>query len=597
MTPKLELIGYHRRKGEKEMGIASKELTTDVLVIGSGISGSFAAIRARALGASVVMLEQGKSGYSGMSPRGTHRMRVLSPNDDFETAMKATVMECEYMIDQEFLELALREAWDRFQDLLNLGASFRKDDDGEIKWFESETDYPWLKQRMAMWEPLSSHKHILKIRGHIVREAVEVFDRILVTDLLISDGKVKGAVGFNTREGDFYLFKAKAVIVATGTFSGGGACHHPSLTGDGIAMALRAGAALRGMEFGKTETGQIPPPPGGPIWIYPLAGPPIKEVKITNAKGEEFLEKYELGKRQVGRRYYGPPWRVQVMAMFTELKEGRGPCYVDYRSPNIGSRLREFWGSYYDLIQKQIDITGTTLDKIKYELAVSRGYSGAGGVRTNIDGESSVPGLFAGGIASDIGGNAQYTYLSGFPGAMVTGYRAGEGAAKYALSQSEPIIDAGQADSLKKQIYAPLDRGDGKTSDEIRRKLIRAWVNVDIRNDSRLKKAHEEFQVIAEETSKMVASDFHELKECHKIKNYIECSDAVALAALARCETRLEHIREDYPLTDNKDWLKWVIVRRVGKELKTELEDIPINRWKYKPERTVFDRLRPSRED
>lgn len=575
---------------------SSNVVTTDVLVIGSGISGSCAAIRARALGANVVMLEQGKSGYSGMSPRGTHRMRVLNPNDDFDTAMKATVMECEYMIDQEFLELALREAWDRFQDLLNLGASFRKDDDGQIKWFENETDYPWFKQRMAMWEPLSSHKHILKIKGHIVREGVEVLDRILVIDLVTSNGKVKGAVGFHIRKGDFYFFKAKAVVIATGTFSGGGPCHHPSLTGDGIAMALRAGAELRGMEFGKTETGQIPPPPGGPIWIYPLAGPPMKEVKITNAKGEEFLEKYELGKRKAGRRYYGPPWRVQVMAMFKELKEGRGPCYVDYRSPNMGSRLREFWGSYFDCIQKQIDITGTTLDKIKYELAVSRGYSGAGGVRINIDGESSVSGLFAGGIASDMGGNAQYTYLSGFPGAMVTGYRAGESAAKYALSQSEPVIDEGEVDSLRKQIYAPLDRHDGITSDEIRTKLIKAWVNVDIRNESRLKKAHQGFQVLGEDTARLVASDFHELKWCHKIRNYLECSDAVALAALARRETRLEHIREDYPLTDNKDWLKWVIVRRIGEELNTELEDIPINRWKYKPEQTVIDRLRPRQE-
>jgi len=520
-------------------------------------------------------------------------MRVLDPTDDFDTAMKATVMECEYMIDQEFLELALRETWDRFQDLVNLGASFRKDDDGQVKWFENETDYPWFKQKMTMWEPLSSHKHLLKIKEHIVRENVKIIDRVLVVDLVTTDGEVRGAIGFDTREGDFYLFRAKA----TGTFSGGGACHHPSLTGDGIAMALRAGAELRGMEFGKTETGQLPPPPGGPIWIYPLAGAPIKEVKITNAKGEEFLEKYELGKRQAGRRYYGPPWRVQLMAMFREFKEGKGPCYVDYRSPNIGSRLREFWGWYFECIQKQIDMTGTTLDKIKYELGISRGYSGGGGVRINVDAESSVPGLFAAGVASDVCGNAQYTYLSGFPGSIVTGYRAGQSAAKYALSQSEFVIDEGQAENMRRQIYAPLDRKDGITSDEIRGKLIKAWLNVDIRNEVRLKKAHEEFQVLGRDISKLVAADFHELRKCHKIRNYLECSDAVALAALARCETRLEHIREDYPLTDNKDWLKWVIVRRNGEELKTELEDIPVHRWKYKPEPTVIDRLRPRKEE
>jgi succinate dehydrogenase / fumarate reductase flavoprotein subunit len=92
------------------------------------------------------------------------------------------------------------------------------------------------------------------------------------------------------------------------------------------------------------------------------------------------------------------------------------------------------------------------------------------------------------------------------------------------------------------------------------------------------------------------AVDLHELAKCHKMKNYLECSDAVATAALARKETRLEHIREDYPLTDNREWLKWVIVHREGDELKAYLENIPIDRWKYKPEPVIVNRLRPKEE-
>jgi succinate dehydrogenase / fumarate reductase flavoprotein subunit len=117
-------------------------------------------------------------------------------------------------------------------------------------------------------------------------------------------------------------------------------------------------------------------------------------------------------------------------------------------------------------------------------------------------------------------------------------------------------------------------------------------VNIDIRNEGRLTTAHREFRGLREEAENLVAPDYHELAKCHKMKAYIECSDAVAVAALARRETRLEHIREDYPLTDNKDWLKWVIVKGMEGELSASLEGIPLARWKYRPEPVSVDRLR-----
>jgi succinate dehydrogenase/fumarate reductase flavoprotein subunit len=324
--------------------------------------------------------------------------------------------------------------------------------------------------------------------------------------------------------------------------------------------------------------------------------PQEKEITITNAKGEEFLEQYELGRRLEGRKYYGPPWRVQLMAMLKELREGRGPCYVDYRALNKESRLREFWGSYFDRTLKQIALTGTTLDEIKYELAIARGFNQGGGIRINANGESSLSGLYSAGQASDMCGTAQYTILSGMGASMITGRRAGGNAARYATSQPNSVPKEEDLKILRREIYAPLDRRRGITPDEMRMKIKRAWLNVDIRNDIRLKKAHVEFTALKEETANLVAKDSHELVKCLKIKNYIECSDAVALAALARRETRLEHIREDYPLTDNKEWLKWVIVRKGEEELQTRFEDIPINRWKYKPEPTLINRLKLRKE-
>jgi succinate dehydrogenase / fumarate reductase, flavoprotein subunit len=574
------------------MEISENVFKTDVLVIGSGVAGCFAAMRAKEQGADVLMVEQGKPGFWGMSTGGTHRLRVVLPEDDLDAAMDGTVKESEYMIDQEFAETALPETWDRFQDLLKLGVGFRRNDSGQIQWNFVDTLYPEFKQRNVLWEPIGSYKHILKINKETVRRGVRVLDRLFITALLTKAGRVVGAVGFHTRNGEFYVFQARSVIVASGGFSGGGVGIYPSLTGDGIAMGARAGAELRGMEFGKAETAGILMDRGCPTWVFVLLNPQEEEITVTNAGGEEFLEQYELARRLPGRKYYGPPWRVQLMAIFKELREGRGPCYVDYRAPNKAGRLREFWGSFFDRTLKQIELTGTPLDKIKYELALARGYNMAGGIRITPRSESSLPGLYAAGQASDMCGTVQYAILSGMMSSMITGRRAGESAAAFALSQPEPTVGKEQLKHFKQEIYAPMGVRQGIPCEEMRMKIIKNWVNVDIRNEARLKKAHDEFQNLRKDMSTLLAKDYHELTECHKIKNYAECSDAVAVAALARRETRLEHIREDYPLTDNKEWLKWVILRRDGEELHASLEEIPLQKWKYKPEPGFIDRLK-----
>jgi succinate dehydrogenase/fumarate reductase flavoprotein subunit len=568
---------------------------SDVLVIGSGIAGCFASIRAKELGADVVMVEQGKSGYWGMSVGGTHRVRVVLPGrDDLDAAMRGTVRECEYMVDQEFIEGALAETWDRFQDMQSLGGEFRRDEHGDVKWYWSDTAYPDFKQRNAMWEPVGSYKHILKMNSQAVKRGVRVLDRVMLIDLITDGKRVHGAVGFDTRQGNFCVFRARAVVVAAGGFSGGGVGNWPSLTGDGIAMGIRAGAELRGMEFGKAETGGMLPDRGAPPWVSVLLNPQDPEVTITNALGEEFLEQYELGRRMEGRKYYGPPWRVQLMAALKEIKEGRGPCYVDYRAPDKAARLREFWGSFFDRTLKQVKLMGTNFDQMKYELALARGYNLSGGIRIDPRGQSTVQGLYSAGQSSDMCCIAQYAIVSGMMASAITARRAGESAAAYAFGGTAPRVDKEQVEFLKERVYGPLGRKDGPTADGVRMETIRAWVNIDIRSDERLEAAQRDFERLREQADGLVAPDYHELVKCHKIKSYIDCSEAVAHAARARRETRLEHIREDYPLTDNKGRLNWVIVRQVDGRLSARLEEIPLERWKYRPEPEVVDRLRPA---
>jgi len=542
--------------------LAENVVETDVLIIGGALAGCFAAIRAKELGADVLMVEAGRSGLCGMSVIGMMGLRVFHPDDDFDVAMEGTVVESEYMADQEAIAVVIRETWDRFQDLLKFGINFRKDEKGQIQWGSGITSLPWCVQRHAMWEPRASYKHLWKIKSEAARRGVKVIDRVLVTDLLTSDGKVRGAVGFHTTEGNFYVFKAKTVIIATGTFGGGGPqMPHPQLTGDGMAMALRAGAELRGMEFGKGEMGCFSPS------LAVRVGSDADCV-IINARGEEFLEKYELGRRVSGRRYAGPPFRLHLRAVLRECMEGRGPCYIEHK-----------------------------VTKGRCELTIGGGQPQGGGIKINIDGETCLPGLYAAGAVADNWGCTTYTIPVTLSGAIVTGHRAGESAARYSLAQHElDSIDQEQVSTLEREVYAPLERKQGVTGDEIRMKIMEAWVNIDLRNETRLKKACEEFKELEKDTSKAMAKDYHELIKHYKLRNYVQCAQAVAGAALIRRESRLDHYREDYPLTDNKEWLKWVITRRVGDAFHTSLEDIPIERWKYRPEPTVYDLLRPREE-
>jgi len=557
--------------------ISKYTITTDVLVIGAGFAGCFAAIRARELGAEVLMVEAGKSGFSGASAIGTHNTRVLLPEDDLDAAIKSCVVDSDYMVDQEYAEGATAEAYDRFQELMKYGIDFERDFNGDVYWVIEQTVNPFYKQRIATFADFGSYKNIHRIKKGVLHLGVKVLDRTMVIDLLTSDGNVVGAVGIDSRKGDFYVFKAKAVVMATGNsvvLAEGVEGPPASYTGDGIAMALRSGAQLRAMEFGKLELasaskyffegGYL-----GKAMSYDYFEGGRVNFRIVNANGEEFLEQYELLRRSPTRMYNGPPWKNFIPAFFKELREGRGPCYLEWKRPDKTYRFEYGIGGHF--------------------------LSQLGGIRIDPHGVSSVPGLLAGGIASDMCCAPHFSVPANSLGSHITGRRAGESAAEYAKGQSEPAVDQKQVDRLKAEAYAPLDRDKGTTEKEIRIKMIEAWPNLDLRNEENLNKAFNDFQDCEQEAASLKADDYHELVKCHKVRNLLQVAQATAIAARERRETRLEHFREDYPLVDNIDWLKWVIVRGTGEHMETLLEDIPIEKWKYKPERKLVDRLELTR--
>jgi succinate dehydrogenase/fumarate reductase flavoprotein subunit len=587
--------------------MSTKVVEADVLVLGSGAAGLFAAIRAREAGVRVLLVEKAQSGFSGDSAYGAQFIPITFPDDDIDKFAKQTIAWSDYLADQDIVYAVVRESYDRFQDLLRWGVDFMKDEKGEIKTVVADKPYDTeCKTRYVFPSPPGSPEHIGKMKKEALRLGVKFIDRVMVTDLLTSEGAVAGAVGFDTRCGDFYRFSAKALVMATGTF----ALPLPSVNvmksgPTGMMMAIRVGAELRNMEQGKSfNCGNSP--------IFTSLGPYYWDEtewwgqRFINANGEEFMEQYELARRLPGRKHWPPPWRFFIPAIVREWREGRGPCFLDLSAcDNYWERMADLYDGYLHQFVREWDHVANVKGvlplkefwKEKYELIPGGGGSeGRGGIRVNVNSETGVPGLYAAGIATDTSGGAVYSSACSFTACFTQGHRAGINAAEYARTRTRPIVEEEQVRALEQAMYAPLEHKDGITPDDLQAKLaVVSYRYCDvIKSEARLTRGIEEIEKLREEAGTLVAKDYHYLRKCHNARNTVELWNIMARTALLRTESRADHYREDFPLMDNDDWLKWLLVRLVDGEIQIAAEDIPFEKrnWKHWPMPGKLDQWR-----
>ena len=554
------------------MTYSEQTIKTEVLIIGSGIAGSFAAIRARELGAEVLVVDQGEAGFVGRSSTGTNINRVVLPEDDHEAALRGSVLQLDYMLDQEYAEECINESYDRFQEILAMGGDYERNWDGSIKWMMMETDVAGFKQRQAIWSPFGSYKHLHKFVTTAKAAGAKFRNRTLITELLTKDGRCVGAVGIDVRTGEFLTIQAKAVVLCTADYHAAGS-NNIAHTGDGMGMALRAGAQLRGMEFGRICFGAIWPSYGeqqisANERMARTYRNTSQKVRIINALGEEFCEKYEWTRTMPDRMVGGPSWKNYIPAIMKEVKEGRGPVFYE-------------------------------VNGMKFEVGFSqRASAQTGGVKIDKHGVTTVPGLFAGGNGSDMCGGMHFSIPYNLMGSCFTGRRSGESAVQYAKEHDYVEPDAAQVAKYKAEAYAPIDRGVGLTEAEVRCKMIEIWPYMDYRTEETLTTAYNAFRDLEVEAAGLKCKDdVHELAKCLKIRNVIQLGQAQALAARERRESRIEHYRADYPYMDNKNYAKWVVVSGVGDAMHAELLDIPFERYKYRPEPEIVDRCAPAKKE
>jgi len=543
----------------------------DVLVVGGGGASLRAAIAAAERGASVLLVSKGRAGRSGATllagadlTLDGRSLRELgfpgAPDDSPEKWMNDIVTQGFYLNNQRLVEVYVRDAARRVGELLDRGLEVLGSAERAI-----DTTGESIAGVLLRWARESG---------------VEVVDDVMVVDLLLSGERVAGAFGLDLKTGETMVFRSKSVVMATG---GWHKAYDPNagsreLSGDGVAAAYRAGAYLANMEF-VTFCNNIvywPPKWRGNLFLYILHS--LAGGRLTNSRGEEFLRKYDPVVVKYGTSMEWNKCFISI-ASALEVREGRGSPHggVYYDVGDVP------WGEYEERVTKFYpnwrfkgvdfsELAKMLRDRVPIEVGPAAEYFD-GGLVVDENMRTSVPGLFAAGECSTgvFGANRVAAATTEM---IVEGAIAGERAAEYAKGASLPEVDDEQIKRLEERVRGPLRREEGVKPVELLRRIQRLAHEKlgPVRERRGLEELIEFLEVIRRRdlprlytTSKSERYN-REWVEALELENIVLLLEISAKSALMRTESRGVHYRLDCPHTDNRNWLKEVVVRRVGEE-------------------------------
>lgn len=579
----------------------------DVLVIGAGGAGLRAAIEASALGVSVGVVCKSLLGkaHTVMAEGGVAAaIGNTDDRDNWKVHFADTMRGGQYLNNPHMAEFHAKEAPARVLEMEGWGALFDRQKDGRMlqRNFGGHR-YP----RLAHVGDRTGLEMIRTLQDHGIHQGIEFYMENAVTDLLMDGGRAVGAVGYDRPTGDFHIFHAKAVILATGGIGKAYEITSNSweYTADGHALAYRAGADLLDMEFLQFH-------PTGMIWP-----PSVKGILVTEAvRGEGGVLKNNLGKRfmfddipenyrnqtapdpEEGWRYVmgdknakRPPELLTrdhvARCINREVKEGRGSphggvfldiAWIKEKIPGSEAHIqRKLPGMYHQFKE----LAGVDITKEPMEIGPTCHYV-MGGVRVDaVTQMSTVPGLFAAGEcgaglhgANRLGGNS----LSDL---IVFGQRAGEYAAKYAKDNSLGALPRSQADEFIKQAYAGFERpanGDNpfKVCADLQ-KTMQTLVGI-VRTQGDLEEAIPKLAELSKRAAAVPVAGGPAYNPgwnlATVLQNLISISEALTRSALARKESRGAQFREDYPDKSEEFAKVNTVVRLKSGEM--QLEQVPI---------------------
>jgi len=561
----------------------------DVLVIGAGGAGLRAAIEAAAQGVSVGLVCKSLLGkaHTVMAEGGiAAALGNVYPEDNWQVHFRDTMRGGKMLNNWRMAQLHAQEAPERVLELERWGALFDRTKDGLIL----QRDFGGHRYaRLAHVGDRTGLEMIRTLQYHGIHQGIDVYMECKVERLLKDGDRVAGAFGYWRESGKFVVFKAKAVVLATGGIGKAWKITSNSweYTGDGHSLALWAGADLIDMEFVQFH-------PTGMVWPPSVRGLLVTEGvrgdggTLKNNKGERFMFNYipEFFKGETADneaeadRWYEDkknrrtpdllPRDEVARAINAEVKAGRGSphggVFLDIATRRPADYIRKRLPSMYHQFKELADVDIT---KEPMEVGPTCHYA-MGGVRVEADSTAAtVPGLFAAGEAA--GGMHGANRLGGnsLSDLLVFGRRAGLHAALYAKNfGGQLVVDAGQVEASARATLAPFDRSQGENPYAIQAELQETMQNLVgiIRTEAELKEALKIIEQLKARAARVGVDGhrqynpgWHTALDLTSLLTVAECS---ALAALERKESRGAHTRDDHPYTDDQ-WGKVNVVLRL----------------------------------
>lgn len=552
-------------------------ITTDVLVVGGGLAGCWAALRAAELSPRVTLVDKGVVARAGTTVF-CHDILAPMPESELDVWAKEIVEHAEYMSDERFVEVLLKEEGKRINEMRQWGVPFETDEQGNLFLSLGRGH----KQSKVVLVDCRKMMEVMK--QQVQARGAQIIERVMITNLLTSDGQlptsgsVVGALGVHTQTGKSLVFKAKAVVLTTGVTSlKQHGAFADNVTGDAQAMAFRAGAQMADLEFGFSQKfGWIH---DSYLRITSLMPYQTQGARIVNAKGERFMERYAPGRGE-RRATLG----LLAQAAVKEIWEGRGPIYFDLRHfgrEHLAQMKRILPLRYRPFEEGGLDPANDLIETRLVVMYLSRGPC------MDLWGETTVPGLFTGGICAHFPGGSELLSGCMLGVCSVFGYRAGERAARAYQHKEDDQVSPEQVDRLKAVTYAPSQREDGVSPRQLYNKLaarITRPENSVVKTEKMIQEFVKEIRSInQEEMPRLFAADVHELIRANELRNFVQLLEPTYMAALERKESRLSHYRADYPFRDDVNWLKWVALRQGPKGIEISHRPVPVETNKNRP--------------
>ena len=574
------------------------DLQHDILIVGGGGAGLRAVIAAAEAHPDLDIAMVSK-----VYPMRSHTVSaeggaaaVIKDNDSLDEHIHDTISGADWLADQDAVELFVNEAPREMIQLEHWGCPWSREEDGSV----AVRPFGGMRIRRTWYAADKTGFHMLHalFQTSLKYTAVKRYDEWFATRLLVEDGRCQGVIAIEMRTGEVHAIRARSVIMCTG---GGGrvfpfTTNAAIKTGDGMAMAYRAGVALKDMEFVQYHPTGLP---GTGILITEAARG--EGGILVNTEGRRYLEDYNLGEPVP----IDDPRHPQLRTMELGPRDKLSQAFM--KEQDAGRVYSGEYGTYTHLDVRHLG-EQLIMERIPFVRELAKNYAGIdpvhepipvrpvvhymmGGIHTNTNGETSLPGLFAAGECACVSINgANRLGSNSLTELLVFGRRAGLSAAEFAREHPDLEADALEAQradeeaSIAARFRTPRDGGERLAT--IRRELnstMEEGAGV-YREESGIRATTEKVAELKERYENVAIDDHSksfntELTTAIELGFLLDVGEAVAHSALERTESRGSHQRTDYPDRDDDGFLKHSLAFRTDGAPRIEYADVTITNW------------------